>query len=94
LINNFFIPQEVASSMTTANVVEEEDNSTAVLSFNSPSGSATVFPENLYNKIFTYQAKNDRTANFTIPGRFSTDEDGEFGSGIFHRHPAGQQVER
>ena len=49
----------------------------------SPSGSATVFPENLYNEILTYQAKNDRTAKFTVPEGFSTGKDGQFRSGIF-----------
>ena len=49
----------------------------------SPSGSATVFPEKLYNEILTYQAKNDRTAKLTVPAGFSTGEDGKFRSGIF-----------
>ena len=49
----------------------------------SPTGSATVFPENLYNEILTYQVKNDRTAKFTVPENFSTGKDGQFRSGIF-----------
>ena len=52
----------------------------------SPPESTTgiVFPENLYNGILTYQAKNDRTAKFTFPRGFSsTGEEGKFRSGIF-----------
>ena len=49
----------------------------------SPSGSAAVFPENLYNEILTYQAKNDRTAELTVPGGFSSGKDGKFKSFIF-----------
>jgi hypothetical protein len=49
----------------------------------SPSGSTTVFPEDLYNEILTYQAKNDRTAKFTVPKGFSTGKVGQFRSGIF-----------
>ena len=49
----------------------------------SPSGNATVFPENLYNEILTYQAKNDRTAKFTVPEGFFTGKNGQFMSGIF-----------
>jgi hypothetical protein len=49
----------------------------------SPSGNTSVFPENLYNEILTYQAKNDRTAKFTLPEGLSTGKDGRFKSGIF-----------
>ena len=50
----------------------------------SPSGSPTVFPENLYNEILTYRTKNDRTAKFTVPEDFSTaGKYGQFWSGIF-----------
>ena len=49
----------------------------------SPPGSASVFPENLYNKILTYQAKNDRTAKFTVPEGFYFGKHGQFRSGIF-----------
>ena len=50
----------------------------------SPPESTTVFPEDLYNEILTYQAKNDRTAKFTLPKGFSsTGEESKFRSGIF-----------
>ena len=48
----------------------------------SPNGNA-VFPEKLYNEILTYQAKNDRTAKFTLPENLSPGKDGQFRSGIF-----------